>query len=422
MQLAKRTSTDAAAPSGPGRVVLGLGGTIDYEIAWDALVVERLAKDWGIRLEDCDHEIPIRDERDLVRVILGFVLVDHGGERFVESIDTITRFAARFDYDVTLGGTGVRAGLIMRTLGVRSTAHLVSIDDDFRRLFPADCDYLSSARADGMDPHLIVQLPHRGMIAIAGAQVEIRHANRIIFANDASHREMVLSPSLGEALETADVFLISGFNGMTSAALLENRLVELRSAMSRLAPGAIAMYEDAGYHSPSLSKTVDHALGPVVDIFSMNEDELQSRLGRPVDLLDAGDVALALSQLRETISSAAIVVHSRHWALAFGSRAASLAVALRTGVGAATARYIYGDAVSASQVEEVASREPDEAALGFATDVSGAAEEPTVCVPVPSVRADSPTTIGLGDCFVGGFITGLESESAMLERRLEQTR
>lgn len=419
MQLANRISTDAHAPAGPGRFVLGLGGTIDYEIAWSGRVLEKLAMEWGIRLDECDPLVPITDERQLVRAILGFVAADQGGERFVEAIDTIRRFAARFEAEVTLGGTCVRAGLIMRTLGVRSTVHLVSIDDDFRRLFPADCDYLSSASAEGMYPHLIIQLPSHDTISVADGEIEVAHANRIIFANDPPHREMALSSSLAEALGTAEVFLVSGFNVMTDAILLENRLVELRSAMANLATDSIVMYEDAAYHTVGMSDIVDKTLSPIVDVFSMNEDELQSRLRRSVDFMEPEDVARALSQVREVVSSAVIVVHTRHWAIAFGAGSTSFEKSLDFGVAAATARYAHGDAVSAPQVDEIARREPAEAGRRFAVAIAALAAEPTVCVPVATVHVDRPTTIGLGDCFVGGFLTGIDRVAARSKDRRE---
>jgi len=44
---------------------------------------------------------------------------------------------------------------------------------------------------------------------------------------------------------------------------------------------------------PTFSRRVREALLDRVDIYGLNEDELQSYLGRPVDLLDAAGVPVA---------------------------------------------------------------------------------------------------------------------------------
>src|SRR5438128_689155 len=107
--------------------VLGLGGTVDYEIRWDSRVVEALALEYGIRAAELSVSVPIGSERDLLRTLLAFVRDGVGGERFVASSDIVEAFAARFERRITLGGTCVRAALAMDKLGIASTVHLVSI-------------------------------------------------------------------------------------------------------------------------------------------------------------------------------------------------------------------------------------------------------------------------------------------------------
>nr|WP_274636502.1 ADP-dependent glucokinase/phosphofructokinase [Microbacterium bovistercoris] len=407
MQPAKRISTDAHSPSGPGRIVLGLGGTIDDEIVWDARVLEGIAREHGIRIADCDPTLPIRDERSLACVILGFARERRGGERFVESPDVIRRFAARHDKTVTLGGTCVRAALMMRTLGVRSTVHLVSIDDDFRRLYPKDCDYISSATRDGMYPHLIVQLPEHDRVALGDGEIVIEGPNRLIFTNDPPHVQMALSPDFAEAARVAEWLLISGFNVMTDADVVKARLAEVQAAIeARTVPGVV-MYEDAAFHDIRLHEIVRTRIAPAVDVYSMNEDELQSHLGRSVELLDTESVARALRDIRVLVPGPTLIVHTRHWALAYGEDAARFTGALRGGTSAATARYAHGDRVTAEQVAAIAEGEPPAAHSAFAEEIVSQTGEPATCVPVQSISVERPTTIGLGDCFVGGFLAAL---------------
>jgi len=407
MQPEKRISTDAASPSGPGRIVLGLGGTLDYEIVWDEQLVQRLAAEHGIRIDECDPTLEITDERSLLAVILGFARERQGGERFVQSPEVIEAFAALHHKTITLGGTCVRAALVMRTLGIRSTVHLVSIDDDFRRLYPRDCDYISSAVRDGMFPHLIVQLPEHGRIELADGEISIQGPNRLIFVNDPPHVQMKLSTDLRESVSRARWLLVSGFNVMNDPELLEQRLRELGSTLEARPTSAVVMFEDAGFHSPRLQKSVRESMAAIVDVYSMNEDELQTHLGHTVDLLDPGSVAEAIRDIRCLIDHPTIVIHTRHWALASGPKAERYAKGLRGGISAATARYLHGDNVTAARVAAIAELEPPLEHLRLAESLPRVASEPIVCVPAYSVSVERPTTIGLGDCFVGGFLAAL---------------
>ncbi|MBU4335414.1 MAG: ADP-dependent glucokinase/phosphofructokinase, partial [Actinobacteria bacterium] len=139
--------------------VLGLGGTVDYEIVWDTATLQALVDEVGLTEADLDLHHPVQTERDLVVSIVSFVAAGVGGERFVASSAVIDAFAARFATAVTLGGTGVRAGIAMAAFGLPSTVHLVSIDDNVRRLLPPQISYVCSAQGDTLDPHLIVQYP-----------------------------------------------------------------------------------------------------------------------------------------------------------------------------------------------------------------------------------------------------------------------
>ena len=147
------------------QLVLGLGGCVDFEIAWDPGMLEMLAREYRISAAELDADIPVEDERSLLCSISPSSGTVSGGERYIASSDIAVRFASLFSCKVSLGGTCVRAALAIARLGVPSLVHLVSIDDNMRRLLAPGIDYLSSATRDTLDPHLIVQFP-------AGATVD----------------------------------------------------------------------------------------------------------------------------------------------------------------------------------------------------------------------------------------------------------
>lgn len=403
-------------------LVLGLGGTVDYEIRWDGAVLTALAAEHGIHLDELTTTTPIIDERSLVITVLAFLATGGGGERFVLSSDIVERFAAHFDIEITLGGTGVRAGIALDRIGVPTVQHLVSIDDNVRRLLPPSMRVVSSATRDTLDPHLIVQYPEGTTVRLVDAAVTAPASNRLIFANDAPNREMAIAADLGEALADASAFLVSGFNTMQDADLLARRLDDLVAAMERLPANALVYYEDAGFYQRDLSAIVRARLLDRIDVYGMNEDELQEYLGRPIDLLDVDDVAEALAEAHALIPARALVVHTKYWAIAVGPNAAAHRAALDSAVRTAATRYRLGDACTAADLDDTARlpRHPGGRA------VVDAVQRRLGATGVPAYLVDTahPTTIGLGDTFVGGFLAAVpaaarRATAAALDRDLD---
>lgn len=388
------------------RFVLGLGGTVDYEVAWQPDVLDRLAAAHGITLADLDTRRPVRDERDLLCTLLAFVRDGVGGERFVASSDVVTGFSRHLDVRTTLGGTCVRAAIAMDVVGLPATVHLVSIDDTVRRLLPRSTSYVCSAAEDSLDPHLIVQFPAGARVRVVDGEVVAPHANRIIYVNDPPNRDLVIDETFGDELATADVALISGFNVMQDRALLEDRLASVRRHLARMPEHAIAYFEDAGYHTPGFSSRVRDVLAEVVDVWAMNEDELQDWIGREVDLLDVDDVAKALEDLRSIVPAPVRVVHSKHWAIAHGTGAERFRRSLRGGITMAATRYALGDGFTAGDLAAMRSRAPEPRAAAFCRSLETALTE-VACEAAFSLSVPTPTTIGLGDTFVGGFLAAL---------------
>lgn len=396
----------------PRRAVLGLGGTVDYEVVWEAAVLERLVQGYRILPTELDHAGPIASERDLVVSILSFLRAGAGGERFVASSDIIEQFASRLDTRVTLGGTCVRAAIAMSAVGVPSTVHLVSMNDATRRLLPGDVDWICSAEEDTTDPHLIVQYPRGGRVRSGDVDVVAPHPNRLIYANDPPHRELVLSDQLGATLADAGIFLVSSLNVIQERAVLDARLASLQRSMRHLPGDALVVFEDAGYHMAAFSRVVRDALAPIVDVYGCNEDELQAHLDRTVDLLDPDDVAAAVEEFAAIVQVPALVVHTRHWALAHGPEAGRYALALAGGTTMAATRYRCGDGFGARDYHRTASLPVQPAGAALARGLHNLLGSAVVCVPAHDIATADPTTIGLGDTFVGGFVAALTAPSS----------
>lgn len=339
--------------------------------------------------------------------MLGLVRDGVGGERYVASSSVLESFAARFARRITLGGTNVRAAVVLSRLGLSSTVHLVSIDDHVRRLLPPQVSYLCSASSDSTDPHVIVQFPRGAEVRVADQVLQAPRANRLIYVHDLPNREMVLSPELGERLAAARVFLISGFNAMQDRDTLDRRLRTLREQMAGLRPDAVVVFEDAGYHVPEFSHRVRAELLDLIDVYGMNEDELQTHLGRALSLLDADAVAVALKQLQAVVPARMLVVHTAFWSLAYGSDAVRYRGCLQTATAVAGARYLRGDDFSEADYRSVRRGPSNPQGQVFAARLEALLPDEVVCVPSPQLETATPTTVGLGDSFVGGFVAAL---------------
>ncbi len=84
-------------------------------------MLEALAAEHGIRLDELTTTTPIIDERALVVVtVLAFLATGGGGERFVLTSDIVERFARalRQGRHPGLARHGVRAGIALDRIGV----------------------------------------------------------------------------------------------------------------------------------------------------------------------------------------------------------------------------------------------------------------------------------------------------------------
>jgi ADP-dependent phosphofructokinase/glucokinase len=389
------------------KIALGFGDNVDYEILWDSRVVEDLIVRHDIHAGELNQEREIYSERDLVISILSFLHSGAGGERFVSSSEIIEHFSQQFQKKITLGGTSVRAAVAMRTLGHRSALHLVTINEHVRRLIPADSPYVCSNSRDTLYPHLIVQFGEGAHVRANDIDIRSSRANRIIYHNDTDNIRMHLNEGFARLVTDARVLLVSGFNAMQDRGLLIDRLGSVLRIIRHLPQDAHVYCEDAGFYNPNFRKLIYTALAGRISIYGLNEDELQSHLGREVNLLDADQIKTALEDLHQLIGVPLIVVHSMYWALAYGENAESAAHALRGGVTMATTRFRYGDDFTPENYREVERLPPNPRGVAFAGAIKLLLGSEICCTPVAQVDQTNATTVGLGDAFVGGFLPEL---------------
>ena len=389
------------------QIVLGLGNNIDYEIVWNSQVIERLIVEYGITSSEIGTDIPISSTRELVASILGFLKSETGGERFVTSLDIILDFARLFQKRITMGGTSLRAAIAMRKIGYNSALHLVTINDLVRKMIPQDSPWICSNDSDSFYPHLIIQFDKGTCVQAGDVSIRTKSANRIIYVNDHDNAIMEISPELESLSSDACAFLISGFNGMQSSEILSDKLGKLLRIIKTLPSETIVFYEDACYHNSNLNKLVRETLIDVIDIFSLNEDEMQEYLGRKIMLLDPVDVFAALQELHRLLPVSTLVIHTKDWGLVYGEKVVQYAKPLKRGITMATTRFRFGDDFSHSDYLETKGLPRDMEKTKFSENLNKLVGEKVYCLPSFQVKEKNVTNVGLGDSFVGGFLSAL---------------
>lgn len=389
-------------------IVLGLCGTLDIEVPWDSERMGELARELGIKTDDLDTQLPISDLRSLACVLLGFLSTSSGGERFADNRLAVEEFVRRIPGKITAGGTAVRAAIAMDLLDVPATVSVVEAAPLLREALPASTVLIAHRQAQVLSPHLIFQYPAGAKVELCDGTIQAQHPNRVIVTNDAPNSEMSLAPSLPGAVAGAEFVLLSSVNAVRDQAMLTERLQQLAEIVRQRPPGSTFMWEDAGYHRPEFRGQVASVMSEAADIYSMNEDELAEFIGRVPNLRDSDDVVNSVSQLRDTLGAENLVVHSKYWALAVGRDAQRLRQPLRAGIAMASTRYLSGDEMTLHDYQQRWNAEPGASMHQLATEIESQGAG-IVCEPALDLLSESPTTIGLGDAFVGGFIAAYVS-------------
>lgn len=390
------------------RIVLGLGGTVDHELRWDAGRVQELAFALSVTIDEIedDPSSSVDDRRSALIYLLQMMHRGRGGECHVGDPFELAAFDAVFRSTTTLGGTCVRAAIAMDRIGIPSFVHLVSINDDFRRLLPLRVETVSSARSDSLEPHVIIQYPADARIRVIGGEVASTRPNRVILVNDRPNELMELSPALADAFATASAVLISGFNTMKSVDLLRERIELLLAMLDSVPEDCPVVYEDAGFHDDRMRAIILESLPRAIHLHSLNEDEASTYLNRPLRLDEAGGVVEAMLALRTRLGAPAVLMHTSRFAAVIGEDADRIVRAAAAGCQMASTRFAFGDDFAAEDFSSTASAPLDEVGLRI-RECREIREAGIRIAPSYDLRTENPTTIGLGDSFIGGLMADL---------------
>ena len=236
--------------------------TVDFELKWDTAILESLIRQHRISQSEIQSNRSIQSERDLIITLLAHMTEGSGSECLAASSQITRSFASHFPYDITLGGTAVRAAMAIEKIGYRSTIHACSLNRHFCRLIPEAVSWVSGVPDEGADfhPHVIVQYPADIRIHINDIDFTTRNPNRVIFTYDPPSMRLEISDAFAEELSCANVFLIASYNIIKDKNILKNRLQKTLSFINALPPLHTVIMEDGRFEDPHMRKLVTETL------------------------------------------------------------------------------------------------------------------------------------------------------------------
>jgi len=229
-----------------------------------------------------------------------------------------------------------------------------------------------------------------------------------MFSRDYDSLNMQISEEFAPYITEAEVFLLSCFSEILDFEILKDRLTKTKNLLGHLPQNALVVMEDGCYVQKEFRYYVHETLQPVIDILSMNEDELQDYVGHSIDILDPAEVAEAIQYVYVKANIPILLVHSAAWALAYGKSPDFLHNALEGGTAMASSRYRLGDNFARKEYEESKMLPSRQSSVDFCDSISKILGSRICCIPCKDLDfVQHPTTVGLGDFFAGGLLPEL---------------
>lgn len=397
------------------KIAMGFHTCVDYELKWNTQIVEEQIQAFNIREDELKTDITVDSERAVWIAMLAHLRDGVGGEMVPDTAEICEQFARHFNYEVTLGGTATRAAIVLDKLGYDTVLQTSCYNEQVKRLMPKHVNMLPGVdkNHNTIYPHIVIQCCGGVRICANDIDFVTPRENRLMVSRDIDSLDVpILQEKFGELIGDAEVFLLGCFSEIIEKSILDRCLRQTKELFEHLPEDAIVVAEDGCYVKKAFRYYAHEQLSTVIDVLSMNEDELQEYIGKKIDLLDAESVKEALQYVYEKTGIKTIVVHSAKWALAYGNLANQMKKALEGAVAMAGTRFRLGDYFTLQDYENTKKMTSKQESIDFCERMGQIVKENLCCVPCKDLSyVEKPTVVGLGDSFAGGLLPGLLKEN-----------
>lgn len=394
------------------KIALGFHTCMDFELEWDTKKIERLIQKFEVYEEDIRNykEGNIKTERELLIACLSYMQKGKGGELLPDTNKVCIDFAKRFCYRMTIGGTATRAAIAISKIGYESIVQLSCSSKYMKELLPAEVHYVDAVKnkTEEIYPHVI--LSYQPGIRICENDVDFvtPGENRIMISHDTESLYLTVCPEYKEYLKDAEVFLLSSFSEVLEEEVIEDRMKKVRTLFKSLPADVNVIMEDGCYIRKEIRQYVHHELRDMVDVLSMNEEELQEYAGHKINILNAHEILEVVDRVYRMLRVPTLLIHSSKWALTYGENAEGYRKALEGGIALASSRYCYGDDFGREEYLKIKRLSERLDSKKFCETIKKSAGEKICIVPAKDLSfAAQPTVVGLGDFFAGGLLPQL---------------
>jgi ADP-dependent phosphofructokinase/glucokinase len=413
------------------KMLLGYTSDLDVVIEWNDETFADILSTYLKEEPTLASGDVIDSIQSFARIVCYYMIHGLGGEIDIADGSICEYLESRFKTAYVLGGTCAQGAAALNAVGFPVLIHITDrskavcslLDRPGVEMVVAGrpSPIMEGASAEPPVRHMILQYSKDTRIAVNGEIYTIPVSNRLIMDFDKIHKYLPIDRDFLRYGESASgelrAYGISGFNAIVDTAIMEERTTELAAHFRRLKdrnPDCRIYLEDAHYLNFDLKRIVFAKFAGLVDIFSMNEEELvdhSDRLGFATDKDDLTSVLEGLAVLAREYSMRGIVLHTKDYSLYCGEeqRGVDIEKGLTLGNLLAGTRARVGRYGSYADCGETLRLPLSPVGTAFHEQLARIGDIGKSVFLVPSRYMEKPKyTIGLGDSFMGGFLISLE--------------
>lgn len=404
---------------------MGFTSNLDIVLKWNADTYN------GLLDKYVQRENPpkvIESIEDFLGIASEYMKKGLGGNFDILS-ENVCKFLDRtFEREFSLGGTCAQAAAALGSLGIPCHIHLT---DTSKRV----CDFLSYPQItcnwhdkrvavkdieSDRTPvcHYILQFAKDDVLHFKDEHIKIPCSNRLILFFDQMQKKVPIWEAyikyVEEQAASFSSYLISGFDAIVDKELMQKKALLLKEHFKRVKkknPKIVLYYENAFYMNEEVNRICLKMWAKQADIVGLNEEELQTHikgLGKSSSIDSLKTILSSLKYFRETYGIKGLVLHSKDYALYYGSKLEGVDIegGLLVGNILSSTRARTGKYGNIRDCQSTLSLELSKRGLDLCREREGLDVKEELIV-VPTKYMEHPKyTIGLGDTFTAGLMTG----------------